>query len=105
VPGADFVEWSAQNRVFTGIAALGGNTDSDIAGNGEPVRITCGRVTANFFEVSGVRPALGRGFLSAEDQPNGPGAIVLSHGLWQRRFGGDRGVLGKAMTVNVWDVR
>lgn len=100
MPGADYVEWSDQNRVFTGIAGLGGNTSCDVAGPGEPERITCGRVTANFFEVSGVRPVLGRGFLPAEGQPNGPGAIVLSHGLWQRRFGGDRGVLGKNMTVN-----
>src|SRR5438105_4244423 len=50
MPGADYVEWSEQNQVFTGMAGVGGNTTCDVAGGGEPERITCGRVTANFFE-------------------------------------------------------
>jgi putative ABC transport system permease protein len=57
------------------------------------------RVAADFFPVFGVRPALGRVFTDADDVPRGPRVAVISHGFWQRRFGRDRGVLGRSLHV------
>ncbi len=57
-------------------------------------------VTEDFFHVLGVGPFLGRGFLRAEARPGGPRVAVLSHGLWQARFGADPGVLGRHLTIN-----
>src|SRR5207253_3318420 len=58
------------------------------------------RVSQNYFRVLGVAPALGRAFLADEDQPNGPSAIILSDGLWRRRFGGDPGVVGRIISLD-----
>lgn len=55
---------------------------------------------ANFFDVLGVVPRLGRGFQSGEDQPGAAGTAVISHDLWQRRFGGDPSVIGQTLEVN-----
>ena len=71
MPGADYAEWSEQNRVFEDMAAFGWRS-YDLSGRGEPERLTCGRVTRNFLSMLGVRPALGRGFLPEEDSPGGP---------------------------------
>jgi putative ABC transport system permease protein len=67
-------------------------------GNVQPVR-GCG-VSANFFDVLGVSPALGRTLTAAEEQPGADQVAIVSHGFWQRRFGGDPGVLGKVMEMN-----
>jgi putative ABC transport system permease protein len=66
----------------------------NLTGVGEPERLSAIRVTPGWFDVMGVRPALGRAFSEEEARPNGPRLVVLSHGLWQRRFGGDPEVLG-----------
>ncbi len=58
------------------------------------------RVSANFFSVLGVDPILGRTFQAGEDQQGGPRVTVLTYGFWQRRFGGDPGVIGRALTIN-----
>jgi len=58
-----------------------------------------GRVSAQFFNVLGVRPVLGRAFTVEEDRPNGPPAVVLSYDLWQTTFGADRGIVGKAIQL------
>ena len=57
-------------------------------------------MSAAFFRVMGVQPAMGRGFTAAEDVPGGPKVVVLSHPLWVDRFGGDRGVVGRAIRLN-----
>ena len=58
------------------------------------------RVSKDYFRVLGVGPALGRSFFSEEDQPNGSSAVILSYGLWQRRFGGDSGVIGHTILLD-----
>jgi hypothetical protein len=65
-----------------------------------PERVLGAQVTRSFFEVFGLRPALGRGFLPEEDLPGGPRVVVLSHELWQRYFGGQPEVLGQSLTLN-----
>jgi len=87
------------NNVFEGLAAYTGGRVL-LSGDGEPESVGGPRVNANFFNVLGVDPILGRTFQAGEDQQNGPRVVVLSYGLWQRRFGGDTGVIGKPLTIN-----
>jgi predicted permease len=76
------------------------NSGFNLSGEGLPERVLGARVSQPFFEVFGVQPALGRGFLPEEDVVRGPRVVVLSHGLWQRRFGGSSDVIGKSLTLN-----
>jgi predicted permease len=66
----------------------------------EAARVNGLRVSAGYFQTLGIEPDLGRSFVAEEDQPGGAGAVVLSHGLWQRRFGGDAGVIGRAISLD-----
>ncbi|HSK63328.1 MAG TPA: ABC transporter permease [Pyrinomonadaceae bacterium] len=88
-----------QNNVFEGLGAYTGGRVL-LSGDGEAESIFGPRVSANFFNVLGVEPIVGRTFEAGEDQQNGPRVTVLSYGFWQRRFGGDPGVLGKTLTIN-----
>ena len=71
-----------------------------LTGEGEPQKVEARRVTASFFDVLGVPPALGRALEPADDRPGAPHVAVISHGLWQRRFGGDPGVVGRDVLMN-----
>src|SRR5947207_7356985 len=98
--GSDtFVEVKAQSQSLARIAAYSGG-DMTLTGAGPAERIVSGAVTADFFPLLGVQPALGRNFTQEEDTPNGPRAAILGHGLWQSRFGGDANVLGRTITLN-----
>ncbi|HEY0728877.1 MAG TPA: ABC transporter permease, partial [Pyrinomonadaceae bacterium] len=88
-----------KNNVFEGLAAYTGGRVL-LSGNGESESVGGPRVNASFFNVLGVDPILGRTFQAGEDQQGGPRVVVLSYSLWQRRFGGDTGVVGKALTIN-----
>jgi predicted permease len=88
-----------QNNVFEGLAAYTGG-GVILTGLGESESLAGPRVSANFFSVLGVEPILGRTFQAGEDQQGGPKVTVLTYGLWQRRFGGDPGVIGRALTIN-----
>ncbi|HEX3187381.1 MAG TPA: ABC transporter permease [Pyrinomonadaceae bacterium] len=88
-----------QNNVFDGLAAYGGG-GALLTGLGEAERIAAPRASANFFSVLGVEPYLGRTFQPGEDVPNGPKVTVLTYGFWQRRFGADQNVVGRAVTLN-----
>jgi len=89
----------AQSQSLARIAAYSGG-DMTLTGAGSAERVVAGAVTADFFPLLGVQPALGRNFTREEDTPNGPKAAILGHGLWQSRFGGDADVLGRAITLN-----
>ncbi|MCG6920628.1 MAG: ABC transporter permease, partial [Acidobacteria bacterium] len=71
-----------------------------VSGGEEPERATSSIVSGSLFETLGVRPALGRSFRSQEEVAGGPSAVVISHGFWQRRFGGDVGALGATVHVD-----
>jgi len=88
-----------QNNVFEGLAGYTGG-GVILSGLGDPESVNAPRVTANFFNVLGVDAALGRTFQTGEDAQNGPRITVLTYGFWQRRFGGDAGVIGRALTLN-----
>jgi putative ABC transport system permease protein len=88
-----------QNNVFEGLAAYTGG-GSILSGFGDPENLNSPRVSANFFSVLGVDPILGRTFQAGEDVQGGPKVTILTYGLWQRRFGGDPGIVGRAVTLN-----
>jgi predicted permease len=94
-----FVDWRDRNKTYQGMAGV---TDwsFNLTGAGEPEMIRAAKVSANFFQVIGVSPVRGRGFAAEEDQSGRDGIVVLSHGLWQRRFGGDPGILNKTISLN-----
>jgi putative ABC transport system permease protein len=85
----NFFDWR-HNRSFEDLAAYY-RWKSSLTGGGEPERLWTGLVSASFFDVLRVRPLVGRTFTAAEDSPGGEPVVVLSHGLWQRRYGGDTG--------------
>jgi putative ABC transport system permease protein len=74
---------------------------ANLAGSGaEPERVSQALVTANFFDVAGVQPVRGRGFQAGEDQPGHEREVILSDGLWRRRYGADPGVLGQSIHLD-----
>jgi putative ABC transport system permease protein len=99
VYGWDFLEWRDQSKVFEQIAAYCSGT-TDLTGSGEPARLGVGFVSAELFVTLGVAPAHGRAFTSDEDKPGGAPVVILSHDLWQRRFGADPQVIGRALTLD-----
>ncbi|MEO8434819.1 MAG: ABC transporter permease [Pyrinomonadaceae bacterium] len=88
-----------QNQVFEGLAAYTGG-GGIMSGRGEPERIFAPAASANFFSVLGVEPFLGRTFLPGEDRQGAQRVVVLTYGMWQRRFGGDQGIIGQSLTIN-----
>ncbi|HXD34178.1 MAG TPA: ABC transporter permease [Pyrinomonadaceae bacterium] len=88
-----------QNQVLDGVVAYTGG-GAILTGSGEPERINAPSASANFFSVLGVEPILGRTFQPGEDKPGGPKVTVLTYGMWQRSFGADPGIIGKALTIN-----
>src|ERR671933_1111918 len=98
VAPADFVDWRAQSQSFEGLAAYTGGSITLDAGDA-PEMIPGARVSDDFFPVLGVRPALGRTFAPEEFGAAGERALVLSHGLWERRFGGDPKVIGARLPL------
>jgi putative ABC transport system permease protein len=95
----NFKDWRERNRVFDGLAAT--QFDSyNLTGGDEPERLQGRNVSYNFFDVLGVAPAFGRSFRADEDRAGAERVCVISHGLWERRFGGDRKIVGKALTLN-----
>lgn len=88
-----------QNNVFEGLAAYTGGGVL-LSGNGETESVAGPRASANFFQVLGVDPILGRTFQAGEDQQGGPNVTVITYGLWQRKFGGNPGIIGQQLTIN-----
>lgn len=97
--GAEFLDYRDGNTVFAQSAAF---TDIkvNLTGANDTQRVQGARVSASFFPTLGVAPALGRGFLTQEDQPGPNHVVVLSDGLWRTQFGGDPSIVGKSATVD-----
>jgi len=91
----DFVDWRAQNQTFEDMTLYTWPTSLNMSGTGEPEHVYGILAQANFFSVLGSTPLMGRTFVTGEDQAGHNHVAVLSYGLWQRRFGGTRDVLGK----------
>jgi len=99
VAPASFLDWRHQNTVFEHIAAFN-STGATLQTASGPERVQGALVSWDLFDLLQVAPALGRTFRAEEDVPGRDSVIVLSHGLWQRRFSGDPKVLGQSVTLN-----
>jgi putative ABC transport system permease protein len=95
----DFADWRSQNHVFESMAAST-DTTYTLTGVGEPALIIAYSFSADYFHALGVAPLLGRTFLPEEEQPGKNHVAVLSYSFWQSRFGGDRGLVGKTVTLD-----
>jgi len=93
-----FFDWRDQNHSFESISVIDGWLPTILGG--EPEQIPGATVTYNMFSVLGVSPAIGRTFVAEEDKPNGRKVVILSDGLWKRKFAGDRNVIGKDILIN-----
>ena len=94
----DFIDVQREQQSFDGIAAYVQRA-AELSGSGAPVRLDVTRVSWNLFDVLGVRPMLGRAFTEQEDRP-GVDVAVLSYGLWETRFGADRSIIGRTVTLD-----
>jgi putative ABC transport system permease protein len=95
----DFTDLRDQNQSFERMATVrsGGWT---LTGDGDAERVPGARVSAEFFPMLGVKPALGRVFRPEEDRPGADRVVMLHHKVWERRFGGDPGIVGRTLTLN-----
>ena len=99
VSAANFLDWRQGTGAFDGMAAWD-TWGFALTGAGEPEELSSVRVSPNLFQLLGVAPALGRGFLPEEETSGRDQVVVLSHEFWERRFGGDSGVIGRAITLD-----
>ena len=102
---ADYFVFCEQNRTFQDIALYTAGMNStgvpaNITGIGEPEHVSAVRVTDRFLPVLAVTPLFGRSFTQADDSPGSAETVMLTYGYWQRKFGGDRSVIGKPIDIN-----
>ena len=100
VSALNFLEWRKQGQTFERLEAMYPKPFSVAGGGGEPEQVPGAAVTAGLFSLLGVETEHGRTLLPEEDRPGGPRAVVISQGLWRRRFGGDLQALGRSLVVD-----
>src|SRR4051812_33829476 len=101
-PGASptkFNVWRRQTAALQDIAAYRFNV-VNLTDAGDPEQISAGQVSADFFRLFGAPVVAGRTFSADEDRPNGGYVAVLANGFWKRRFGGDRSIVGRTLSLN-----
>ena len=99
VEAADWVEWRDTTRSFEGVSAYQ-SLIANLTGVDRPARLQAYRVTPNTFSLLGAEPILGRSFRDSDGDRGADDVVVLSHGVWQARFGGDPTVVGRALVLN-----
>jgi putative ABC transport system permease protein len=99
VAPANFLDWRQQNTVFEHIVAYN-SSGATLNENGNAERLRGALVSWDLFEMLRVAPALGRGFRAEEDAPGNDTVVVISHALWQNRFGGDPNILGRSISLD-----
>lgn len=96
----DVQDLRAEQKVFAGLAAVGDDMSYNLGSTGEPEHVAGEMVTADYFDLLGIRPVAGRTFQPEEDRPGEARVVLLGHDLWKRRFGGDPKVIGSAVRLN-----
>ena len=96
----DFLSWREQTQAFSALAAMDLWHDFTFTGQGVPEHVMGMRVSANFFQVLGVPAGMGRTFVSGEDQAGREHVVILSHGLWERKFAADPAIVGRTVQVD-----
>lgn len=99
VAPANFLDWQRDARSFAGMGAAE-YWEPNVGAGDAPERAVALRVTSDIIPLLGVSPRLGRAFVAEEDTPGRDHVAVLSHALWQRRFGGDPGIVGRSITLD-----
>ena len=100
----DFLDWKTQSKAFESIAGFGGDGFT-LRGVGEPDNVPAVMCTPNFLGTLGVKPFMGRDFVSGEDTKDGPSVALLTYGFWKSRFGGDPHVVGRSIQLDTNSVR
>jgi len=100
VSAPNYFTWKRENRVFSDVAALEPFTNVNLTGKDEPERVITNRVTADYFSIVGVAPALGRVFANGDDQPGRDHVVLLDYRYWEQKFGADPNVVGKSIRLN-----
>jgi putative ABC transport system permease protein len=96
---ANFTDWKNQNQVFSDMAVFF-DRSLNLTSDGEPEEVPAQFATVNLFSVLGTKPLLGRTFVADDTHDNQASVVIISYGLWQRRFGGDSSVVGRQITLN-----
>jgi putative ABC transport system permease protein len=96
---ATYLDWQGQAKSFEQMGAYEWN-EVNLTGNREPEKVQAYEITANFFGLLGVQPKMGRAFLPEEEQPGKEQEIILSYGLWERRYASDPNILNKTVKVD-----
>jgi putative ABC transport system permease protein len=99
IANQEVVDFQNMSKTMTAIGSWNSG-QQNLTGDGEPIRIGVGFVTANLFDVLGARPIHGRAISPEEDGPNGPQVAVLGYPIWQSRYGGDPNVIGRTLMIN-----
>ena len=95
----NFSDWKEQNQVFTDMAVFFDRT-FNLTSDGEPEEVPGQFGTTNLFSVLGTNAVLGRTFVDEDGREGQPRVVLISYGLWQRRFGGDTNIVGRQITLN-----
>src|SRR5262249_25649805 len=95
----DYYDWRDQGKSFRLMAAVRA-VSLNLEGTNQPERLTGAMITANAFPLLGVNPVIGRALSAEEDRPGGELVVVLGYDFWQRRFGGDRNIINRNLTLN-----
>src|SRR5262249_36604808 len=95
----DFADWRAQQTVFEQMGIYN-FANYNLTGSGEPEQLQAAQASADTFATLRAQAALGRVFTGDEDRPGAPAVVVLSHKLWQRRFGADPNILNRSITLS-----
>jgi len=95
----NFLDWQRDNRCFEAMAAFR-NGDAKLTGAGEPENLSGRMVSAGFFEMLGVKPLLGRTFTADEDRLGANPTVMISEGLWKRKFASNPNILGQAIVLD-----
>ncbi|MFZ0085465.1 MAG: ABC transporter permease [Candidatus Acidiferrales bacterium] len=96
---AEFLDWRDMNHVFQELSADRGLSFA-ISGNGDPEQVWGSQVSGNFFRMLRIAPLIGRDFTPEDEQPGHEQVVILGYGLWQRRYGGDAGIIGKSILLD-----
>jgi putative ABC transport system permease protein len=100
VSAPNYLDWRADTRLFSDMSASDENRTGSLAGDGQAEAISYAAATPNYFALFGASARLGRTFVAGEDLDGRNHVVVLSHGLWERRFGSDPSVIGRVVRLN-----
>jgi putative ABC transport system permease protein len=98
----NYVSWKEQSQSFDSLAAVG-FASFNLTGSGDPEQFSGSTITPSLFPLLGIHPLIGRDFREDEDKPGSPPVVMISEGLWKRRFGADPSVIGKTVMLNGLD--